>query len=131
MATDLVQLVKDAYASMLERGDIEGFLDFFAEDGALLEADTLPYGGRHVGRDAIRSALHKMAGSFSNFSFQPEVFTTADEWVVVYGTFTATARNSGKTASFKLAEAVHIVDGKIKLINPVYGDTAAILEILR
>lgn len=131
MINDTVQLVKDAYAAMLDRGDLEGFLDFFADDGALLEAASLPYGGRHVGRDAIRAALHDIAGRFSAFSFKPDIFATTGEWVIAYGTFSATGRESGKTVSFELAEAARVVDGKIKLINPVYGDTAAILDILR
>lgn len=130
MSTDPVQLVKDAYASLLEKGDLEGFLDFFAEDGALLEADSLPYGGRHVGREAIRATLHQVGGSFSAFSFKPDIYATSGEWVIAYGTFSATARESGKTATFPLAEATHVVDGKIKLIHPIYGDTAAILNIL-
>lgn len=131
MAADNVQLIKDAYAALLEKGDLEGFIDYFADDGALLEADSLPYGGRHVGRDAIRSALHEIGGKFSAFSFKPDVYATSGEWVIAYGTFSATARESGKTATFPLAEATQIVDGKIKLIHPIYGDTVAIIDILR
>ena len=43
---DPVEVIKAAYAAMLDRGDLDGFLSFFAEDGALLEADSLPYGAR-------------------------------------------------------------------------------------
>jgi len=131
MAADNVQLIKDAYAALLERGDLEGFINYFADDGALLEADSLPYGGRHVGHDAIRSALQEIGGKFSAFSFKPDVYATSGEWVIAYGTFSATARESGKTATFPLAEATQIVDGKIKLIHPIYGDTVAIIDILR
>lgn len=124
------EVVKASYAAMLDRGDLEGFLSFFAEDGVLLEAESLPYGGRHVGIDAIRSALLKVVGTFSEFSFKPDVFATAGEWVIAYGTFSVTVRNTGKAVTFPLAEATRVVDGKIKLINPVYSDTAAILEVL-
>ncbi|WP_446655185.1 nuclear transport factor 2 family protein [Blastomonas sp.] len=126
-----LETVKASYAAILDRGDLEGFLSFFAEDGALVEADSLPYGGRFVGADAIRGALIKMMESFSAFSFKPDVYATADEWVIAYGTFEVTVRSNGKQVSFPLAEATHVVDGKIKLINPVYGDTAAILEVLK
>ncbi len=44
-----LETVKASYAAILDRGDLEGFLSFFAEDGALVEADSLPYGGRFVG----------------------------------------------------------------------------------
>ena len=59
-----------------------------------------------------------------------DVFATSGEWVIAYGTFAVTVRSTGKKVSFPLAEVTHVVDGKIKLINPVYGDTAAILAAL-
>lgn len=125
-----VEIVKAAYSALLDRGDLEGFLSFFAEDGALLEADSLPYGGRFVGADAIRDALIKVMQTFSAFSFKPDVYATSGEWVIAYGTFSVTVSSTGKQVSFPLAEATHVVDGKIKLINPIYSDTAAILAAM-
>ena len=125
-----VEIVKAAYGAILDRGDLDAFVSYFAEDGVLLEADSLPYGGRFVGAEAIRSALIKVVGTFSEFSFKPDIFATSGEWVIAYGTFAVTVRSTGKKVSFPLAEATHVVDGKIKLINPVYGDTAAILAAL-
>lgn len=125
-----VDVIKSAYAAMLDRGDLEAFLDHFAPDGVLLEADSLPYGGRHVGREAIHEALLKVVATFSEFSFKPELFATSGEWVIAYGDFSVTVRSTGKKVAFPLAETTHVVDGKIKLIHPVYGDTAAILAAL-
>lgn len=130
MSRDPETIVKAAYEAMLDRGDLEGFLSYFADDGVLLEADSLPYGGRFTGADEIRGALMKVVETFSAFSFKPDIFATSGEWVIAYGTFAVTVRSTGKSVSFPLAEASHVVDGKIKLINPVYGDTAAILEAL-
>lgn len=126
-----VEIVKAAYAAMLDRGDLDGFLSFFAEDGVLLEAESLPYGGRFVGADQIRAALIKVVEIFSEFSFTPDIYATSGEWVIAYGTFSVTVRSTGKKVSFPLAEATHVVDGKIKLINPVYSDTAAILAAMQ
>jgi uncharacterized protein len=123
-------IVKAAYAAMLDRGDLDAFLDFFAEDGVLLEADSLPYGGRFTGREAIRGALLQVVDLFSAFSYKPEIFATDGDWVIAYGTFAVTVRATGKSVSFPLAETSHVVDGKIRLINPVYSDTAAILAAL-
>ena len=78
----------------------------------------------------IRGALIKVMESFSEFSFKPDIFTTSGEWVIAYGTFAVTVRSTGKKVSFPLAEVSHVVDGKIKLINPIYSDTAAILAAL-
>lgn len=125
-----LETIQASYEAMLGRGDLEGFLSFFADDGVLLEADSLPYGGRFVGIDAIRGALIKVIETYSAFSFKPDVFTTSGEWVIAYGMFEVTARATGKQVSFPLAEASRVVDGKIKLIHPVYSDTAAILAAL-
>ncbi|MCW1383610.1 nuclear transport factor 2 family protein [Novosphingobium sp. KCTC 2891] len=126
-----IDVVKSAYDAILSKGDLEGFLACFADDGVLLEADSLPYGGRFTGRDAIRGAMLKVIDTYSAFSFTPDVFTTSGEWVIAYGTFSVTARTTGKSVSFPLAEVSQVVGGKIKLIHPVYGDTAAIVEALR
>lgn len=125
-----IETVQASYEAMLGRGDLEGFLSFFADDGVLLEADSLPYGGRFVGAEAIRGALLKVIELYSAFSFKPDVFATSGEWVIAYGTFEVTVRATGKHVSFPLAEATQVVDGKIKLIHPVYGDTAAIIAAL-
>lgn len=130
MSEDPVSIVKAAYAALLDNGDLEAFLGFFAPDGELLEAESLPYGGRYVGADAIRNAILQVMESFSAFSFKPDVFATSGEWVIAYGNFAVTARKTGKSVSFPLAEATRVVEGRIKLINPVYSDTAAILSAL-
>ena len=124
------ETVKAAYASLLDRGDLEAFLGYFAEDGVLIEADSLPYGGRYVGADAIRGALIKVMETFSEFSFKPDIFATTGDWVIAYGTFSVTVRATGKSVSFPLAEVSHVVNGKIRLIHPVYGDTVAIVAAL-
>lgn len=126
-----IDVVKASYEAMLGRGDLDGFVSFFAEDGVLLEADSLPYGGRFVGHEAIRGALLKVIDTYSAFSFKPDVFATSGEWVIAYGNFSVTVRSTGKQVSFPLAEATQVVDDKIKLIHPVYSDTAAILAALK
>lgn len=125
-----IDVMKSVYDALLSRGDLEGFLDCFAEDGVLIEADSLPYGGRFTGRDAMRDALLKVINTYSAFSFTPDVFTTSGEWVIAYGTFSVTVRATGKSITFPLAEVSQVIGGKIQLIHPVYGDTAAILAAL-
>lgn len=125
-----IDVVKASYEAMLDRGDLDGFLSFFTDDSVLLEADSLPYGGRFVGIEAIRGALLKVVDTYSAFSFKPDVFATSGEWVIAYGEFSVTVRRTGKQVAFPLAEASRVVDGKIMLIHPVYSDTAAILDAM-
>jgi len=58
------------------------------------------------------------------------VFATSGHWVIAYGDFSVTVRSTGKQVSFPLAEATQVAGDKIKLIHPVYSDTAAILAAL-
>ena len=130
-AMNPIDVVKASYEAMLDRGDLDGFLSFFADDGVLIEADSLPYGGRFVGPEAIRGALLKVMETYSAFSFKPDIFTTSGDWVIAYGNFSVTVRSTGKQVSFPLAEATQVVGDKIKLIHPIYSDTAAILAAMK
>lgn len=126
-----IDVVKASYEAMLGRGDLDGFLSFFADDGVLIEAESLPYGGRFVGREAIREALLQVMEIYSAFAFKPDVFATSGEWVIAYGEFSVTVRSTGKQVSFPLAEATRVVNDKIRLIHPIYSDTAAILAAMQ
>lgn len=125
-----IDVIKASYEAILGRGDIDAFVAFFAEDGLLIEAESLPYGGTYVGPAAIKGALQQIFPHFSAFSYKPDVITSGGEWVMAYGELAVTAAKTGKSISFPLAEASRVVDGKIVLINPVYSDTKALLDIL-
>jgi uncharacterized protein len=125
-----VEVIKASYEAILGRGDIDAFVSFFAEDGVLIEAASLPYGGTFTGPAEIKAALLSVFPHYSEFSYVPEVLTENGEWVIAYGTFSVTAARTGRSISFPLAEASRVVGGKIKLINPVYSDTKALLDIL-
>ena len=125
-----IEVIKASYKAILGRGDIDTFDSYFAADGVLIEAESLPYGGTFAGPAAIKAALLSVFPHYSAFSYTPEVLAESGEWVIAYGTFAVTAARSGRSISFPLAEASRVVDGKIKLMNPVYSDTKALLDIL-
>jgi uncharacterized protein len=124
------EVIESAYEAILGRGHIDDFLDHFAEDGVLVEADTLPYAGTYRGKAAIKAALESVFPYYSSFSYAPEVLTANGPWVIAYGTFSITSAETGKSIAFKLAEVSKVENGKITLIHPIYSDTKALLETM-
>lgn len=125
-----VQVVQSAYDAILGRGDIEGFLDHFTDDAVMIEAVSLPYGGNHEGKDAIRAGLHSVFPFYSSFSYKPDIITENGPWVIAYGDFSITSSKTGKSITFKLAEVSKVENGKIVMIHPIYSDTKALLDTM-
>lgn len=125
------QVVDDAYAALFGRGDLEGFLADFDENSEMIEADSLPYGGTYRGKDAIRAAIGKVISEYwDNFAYDIESIVYGDEYVMAYGRFSATGKQSGKKVSFPLTEVWRVRDGRVALVHPVYGDTKQAVDAL-
>lgn len=130
MTDSAVKLVEDAYDVLLKNGNLDAFCEYFDDDTVLKEAESLPYGGTFKGRDAIKAAIQNVFGFYSSFGFEVVQITSGGDYVIAYGTFTATSAKNGKTVSFPLAEVWKIKDGKVLLLEPVYFDTKAVVDIL-
>lgn len=124
------EVIESAYEAILGRGDIDSFIDHFADDAVMIEAESLPYGGTYTGKDEIRAGLNKVFPFYSSFSYKPEVLTANGEWVIAYGEFSITSARTCNSLAFPLAEVSRVVDGKIVMIHPVYSDTKALLDVL-
>lgn len=125
------QVVFDAYDAVRKTGDIDAFLADFADDAVLEESEAFPeaYRGRHHGKPAVRATITRIMNEFwKDFSFIIEKTVSDDEYVIVYGTFSATGPKTGKKVSFPLMEMWRVVDEKVVWMRPVYGDHAQIAE---
>lgn len=124
-----VVIVRTAY-DLLFAGDLEGFLGCLDENCILVEADTLPYGGRHVGRETIRATVMQIMGLWSEFRFDIEEMLAGDTSVIAYGQMVVRARATGIEARFRLAERWVVEEGSVREITAIYGDTALALGTL-
>ncbi len=125
------QVVFDSYDRVRKTGDIDQFLADFAEDAVLEESEALPegYGGQHHGKPAIRATITRIMNEFwKDFSFIIEKTVSDDEFVIVYGRFSATGPKTGKTVSFPLMEMWRVKNGKVVWMRPVYGDHGQIFD---
>jgi len=125
-----VKLVEDAYEVLLKNGNLDAFCDYFDDETVMHEATSLPYGGTYKGREAIKAGIQNVFGYFSAFGYDVHQITSGGDYVIAYGTFSATSAKSGKSVSFPLAEVWKIVDGRVKLVEPVYFDTKAVADLL-
>lgn len=124
------QVVDDAYAALFGSGDLEGFLGDFDEQSIMIEAESLPYGGTYHGKTAIRAAIQNVFGYWKDFAFDIESIAYGDDYVMAYGRFSATSVKTGKQVSFPLAEVWKINNGRVVLVNPIYGDTKQAVDAL-
>jgi ketosteroid isomerase-like protein len=124
------QIVEDAYAALLGRGDLEAFLETCDDNTVMSEAGSLPYGGSYRGKGAIRAGIQKVFGYWRDFSFNVETLAANDDWVIAYGQFSATSIATGRSVSFPQVEVWKFKDGKAVLVQPIYSDTLAAVDAL-
>jgi len=124
------EIVKDAYDALLGNGNLDAFMEVFDDKSVMREATTLPYGGTYVGRDAIRKGIEGVFGYFSSFGYEVHQITSGGDYVIAYGTFSATSAKNGKSVSFPLAEVWKFDGERVEFIEPIYFDVKAVADIL-
>lgn len=126
-----LQIVQDAYDVLLGQGNLDAFCEYFDDGTVMSEADSLPYGGTFKGRDAIKAGIQAVFGYYSAFGYDVHQLTEGGNFVIAYGTFSATSAKNGRSVSFPLAEVWEFGEGgRVKMIQPVYSDTKAVIDIL-
>ena len=110
--------------------DEAALLATVAEDALIHVPETLPYGGRHRGRDGFRAALAGFAAAWRDVRSLDLTFAVAGDVVVALSRMTAVAVPTGRAVEMRVAETFHVVDGAIAEVRPYYFDTAALLAAL-
>ena len=108
-------------------GDWESWKDHIDENSVLIEAESLPYGGRFKGMDIVKG-LEKIAHYWEDFDYQRHETYHGDTAIMVYGTMAATGKATGLRVSMPLAER-WVLDGPIvREVTAIYGDTALCIK---
>lgn len=121
-ANNHAELVRMAYGRLFA-GDLDGFLDCLGEDCVVHEAQSLPYGGTHKGREGIRHLVTRIMDTWQVFRFDIEEVLSGPDTAIAYGRMTVAGKNTGASASFPLAEHWRIRDNRVIEITAIYGDT--------
>ncbi|MFB0874288.1 MULTISPECIES: nuclear transport factor 2 family protein [unclassified Sphingobium] len=122
----LVEQVYDAFFT----GDLDRWFSYIDDRSALIEAESLPYGGAHRGTAAIRAAIDQILECWEDGRFDIEEIYASDMSAAAYGTMHWTARATGRRISFPLLERWTFEGGKVREVVPLYGDTALVLDAL-
>ncbi|HEX7784015.1 MAG TPA: nuclear transport factor 2 family protein [Sphingobium sp.] len=96
------------------------------DDFRIVEADSLPFGGVYEGKDALQRLYTKVFGFWEDPSLDVQDMAVSEQNVVVLLSIHATSRHNGERLEMKLAEVMHLRDGKFSGITPYYFDTVAI-----
>lgn len=120
-------IVDEIYAAF-GSGDLDKWLTFFDDESVLIEADSLPYGGRFKGREEIMSAINTIMATWDNFSYDVHEKYANETTAMVFGTISGTAKATGRKIKMPLVERWTIRDGKVDEVLPIYFDTKAVQE---
>jgi hypothetical protein len=111
-------------------GDGERAMSMLDSACAFEEAESLPYGGIHVGHKAIGALLGSI---FATFEIAPDPIelSDAETAVIARASATFTARATGRSMHMDVIEVYDIADGRIRRNKIFYHDTKALVGLLR
>ena len=113
---------------LFEAGDIDGIMELCVPDPAVTQDPALPWGGRHVGRDAVIEFALKLAEVTDSKLVHEQLYAAGDR-VIQQGRSVGTVRSSG--AAFDIPEChVWTFSGGLIEEGAFYLDSAAMLEVL-
>ncbi len=123
----VVQGVYDAFA----RGDIADFFSRLTPDMRWFEAKGHPYGGIHVGADAIvKNVLTPLGAEWENFTAINDSLVTQGDTVVSIGVYRGTCKATGKQVEAPYATVWKVRDGKVVSLHQ-HTDTALFWKAMR
>lgn len=99
---------------------------FFHDDARLIEPESLPYGGVHVGYDEILLALRKVVQYLDTANAQEHFWVAGGDQVI--GLLTSTLRLGGEPVDMPIMERWQVRDGKVEAIQAFYFDTARLCD---
>jgi ketosteroid isomerase-like protein len=111
--TEPVRVVQDMYTAF-QKGDIPAVLELMAEDIDLRhnQAADLPYSGHYRGRTGAAEFFNKLGAAVQVSSFTPERYVCQGDEVVALGTWSGTARPTGKPFTARWAMYWVVKDGR-------------------
>lgn len=115
--------ILEAMFRSIDLGDIANGMSILADDIVWHEPEGLSIGGTYHGSEAVREVLSSLMGAFEGQSFVPERFVDDGEDVIVFGTFTGTHAETGKSVEIPLVHVWTFEDGRAIEFRR-YTDTA-------
>lgn len=110
---DQIALIRDLYAAFA-RGDVSAILAAFDDEIVWEEAEGFPrVGGRHVGVEAVLSALGSLPRDWDAMTVEPQQFFADGDVVVVLGETSGTYRATGRSFATPFAHRWRLRGGRV------------------
>jgi uncharacterized protein len=129
MTDSNVEIVKGAYEAF-GRGDVEAVLGAMSEDVEWNEAEGMPYGGRHIGRQAVAERVFgPIVADIPNLSVTPEEMYASGDTVVVVTRYAGTGAATGVQLDLPVVHIWDIRDGQLARFRQ-FADTIEFAEVV-
>jgi ketosteroid isomerase-like protein len=126
---DNIQIAKKGYADF-GRGDIAAILESLDENIVWSSPDIgIPPGGTYHGKAGVAQFFQHVSERWEFQAFEPKHFVASGDQVVALGSYTATAKATGRQVTADWAMAWTIRDGKVVRFQE-YTDSAALRDAL-
>lgn len=122
MNTDIAQPVRQFY-ERLAQSDRTGALALLTDDVELIQAASLPYGGRYIGHAGIQNFFSRFFACWQHFRSEEVTYFSAENQVVVTSVAHGTT-SQGQPVSMPMVQVYTLRDDKICHVRPFYFDTA-------
>ena len=99
-------------------------------DVVVTEAESLPFGGRHVGFAAFQALVRRVYLLWRDTRVDVERLIGDGEYVVVLATMHARSKADDAALSMPIAEVWRLENGRVKEIRPFYFDTRKFVDVL-
>ncbi len=129
MSSSNVEVVKGAYDAFA-RGDVEGVLGAMSADIEWNEAEGMPYGGRHIGPQAVAERVFgPIVADIPNFSVTPEELMESGDSVIAVARYAGTGKETGKDLDLSVVHIWDVRDGKLTRFRQ-FADTVKFAEVV-
>lgn len=125
MTNELTQPVRQFY-ERLAQSDLTGALTLLTDNAELVQADSLPYGGRYVGASGMQEFFRRFLACWQAFRSEDIRYFVGEEQVVVTSVAQGLTRQ-GHSITMPMAQVYTLRHGKISHVRPFYFDTARLL----
>jgi uncharacterized protein len=123
------EFVKGIYGAFA-RGDVPAVLGAFAEDIEWFEAEGMPYGGLHRGRDAVaQNVFGPISSDVEGFAITPEEVIGSGATVAAVVRYTGTGKETGKALDVPVVHVWDIRDGQLARFRQ-FIDTVKFAEVV-
>lgn len=117
-----------AFLAAAAAGDSDTLSRLAAPDFSVIEAPSLPFGGRHVGLEAFQALVRRVFRTLEGTRLSVEQFIPGPDCVVVLATLHGRSRRDGSAVEMPIAELWRIADARVREVRPYYFDTARMRE---